>query len=1023
MMRRMRSRSRTICLSLAFITVFLYLLLALVSLPIHHQPCDPPLPPRTHVLRDLARADHASVGPSGPTDPAHRDSSSKGANKDAKGRVRTLSDGLSSASQGKMNMPGGVRRHGTDRAESVASGLSKLEALFDHPLYNMPSPPIPEEDWLLKVKPKIKASEKSSQMWVSASKEGYEDVRWNSSSTSHPPWLRFHLGISRWQLYPRRDPNMDPLTEQLATQRIVSAVLSTEPDARLTEGGVRRSNESGQEDLSRLRGGDSTTEKGREQERDEETNYNLYYFSDFERHNAEIAAFHLDRILGYRRIPPAVGRLVDVVEEIKRVTTDRKVARTFFTSPVGNVCFYGQCSYYCSTEHAVCGRPRKLEASLAVMLPDLSLASRRSWRSPWRRSYSRSKLAKWESEPDYCSTVKKTPPYDKGTRLVDFIDLVVLDFLMSNMDRHHYETFEKFGNNTFLLHLDNGRAFGRHSKDEPSILAPLEQCCRIRRTTWLRLRLLSLPQFRLSDVMRASLSHDPLHSVAPLLSEPHLAALDRRLKTVLETNLMEHFNPGLQKLVALGNSYVKAFQALAVCSEAYFSAVAKMGDQALHTLSSRSLGDVLIQISETQRRLTAEMEGVFRWFQIEVLQAMEKNVKLDEEYIDGSRRVYELEVRNQAEALEKQLRRGAYRDSLENSEYMLYLRQSQQEILKEEERRYRFLAEKHCGLTQSLLFLINKTGASLQQKADGWKEKVNDTRGSRPRTPTHVDQDAQLRGSVSSLLQTVARDEDMSWARREQQALGRVPSRAPSPLPSRSRSSSVGESLGLGGGRAMRALVSHPSSSNPKLLPFNRGETVTVLVQEPRNGWLYGRTDSSLRQGWFPAAYVAPIEDFSNTLATSGGSLRSHSMNNLLDPTDTYTDQSENKSYGDVPPPATPNRRASVDFRPVSPLPEKKLEPVVESKPGQTKSYNEHLPPPPPPPPPPPSNQNLRRGSVDFRPISPLPERKGESASDVQALSPHGPPENPLFPRGTNPFATVKLRPTTTNDRSSPRIL
>lgn len=45
----------------------------------------------------------------------------------------------------------------------------------------------------------------------------------------------------------------------------------------------------------------------------------------------------------------------------------------------------------------------------------------------------------------------------------------------------------------------------------------------------------------------------------------------------------------------------------------------------------------------------------------------------------------------------------------------------------------------------------------------------------------------------------------------------------------------------------MRALVSHPSSSNPKLLPFNRGETVTVLVQEPRNGWLYGRTDSSLR--------------------------------------------------------------------------------------------------------------------------------------------------------------------------------
>ncbi|XP_033936170.2 BAR/IMD domain-containing adapter protein 2-like 2 [Pseudochaenichthys georgianus] len=443
--------------------------------------------------------------------------------------------------------------------------------------------------------------------------------------------------------------------------------------------------------------------------------------------------------------------------------------------------------------------------------------------------------------------------------------------------------------------------------------------------------------------------------------------------------------------------------ALSASSEAYFSAVAKMGDQALHTLSSRSLGDVLIQVSETQRRLTAEMEGVFRWFQVEVLQAMEKNVKLDEEYINGSRRVYELEVRNQAESLEKQLRRGVYRDSLENSEYMLYLRQSQQEILKEEERRYRFLAEKHCGLTQSLLFLINKTGASLQQKADGWKEKVNESKGSRPRTPTHPDQDAQLRGSVSSLLQTVSRDEDMSWARREQQALGRVPSRAPSPLPSsRSRSSSVGESLGLGGGgRAMRALVSHPSSSNPKLLPFCRGETITVLVLEQRNGWLYGRSDN-LRQGWFPAAYVAPVEDFSPPL--TGVSLRSHSVNNLLDPTDSYTDQSES-SFGDVPPPATPNRRASSCS---SPLPERKGEVASETK--------------PPPHPPPPPSSNQRRSSTEFRPISPLPERKGEVASDLRALSPHGQPDNPLFPRGTNPFATVKLRPTTTNDRSSPHI-
>uniref|UniRef100_A0A672ZHQ4 Family with sequence similarity 20 member C, like n=1 Tax=Sphaeramia orbicularis TaxID=375764 RepID=A0A672ZHQ4_9TELE len=490
-MLRMRRRSRTICLYLAIITIFLHLVLVLFSASMYHLPCDPPLPTRMSIHRELAHIHHIS--------PVIMDANKNLSVKEDKKAAVDIT---------------------VIRAEPAESGMSKLEALFDHPLYNLPSRPIPEEDWLFKVQPNAKNHDKSSQMWVSASRDGYEDVDWKNSS-SHPPWLRFHLGISRWQLYPHRDPNMEPLTQHLANSRIVSA--------------VQRSGGTQLKLVMSFPNYGQAMLKPMKQERNEETNYNLYYFSDFERHNAEIAAFHLDRILGYRRIPPVVGRLVDVVKEIKDITTDLKLARTFFTSPVGNVCFYGRCSYYCSTEHAVCGRPTALEASLAVMLPDPALAARRSWRSPWRRSYSRTKLAEWETNPDYCSSVKRTAPYNKGTRLVDFIDLVILDFLMSNMDRHHYETFEKFGNDTFLLHLDNGRAFGRHSKDEPSILAPLKQCCRIRRSTWYRLRLLSLPQYQLSDVMRSSLSHDPLSSVAPLLAEPHLAALDRRLAAVLQT--------------------------------------------------------------------------------------------------------------------------------------------------------------------------------------------------------------------------------------------------------------------------------------------------------------------------------------------------------------------------------------------------------------------------------------------------------------------------------------------------------
>uniref|UniRef100_A0A8C2GH79 Family with sequence similarity 20 member C, like n=1 Tax=Cyprinus carpio TaxID=7962 RepID=A0A8C2GH79_CYPCA len=405
--------------------------------------------------------------------------------------------------------------------DGTADDLAKLEALFSHPLYNLPTPPLPDGDWLLKVRKKKKEEERSAQQWLSANEDGYDPILWNASAETHPPWLRFHLGISRWQMYQHKDPNLSVLTQQMASLRIVSVVQKS--------GGTQLKL------VMSFPNYGQALFKPMKQERHEETNVNLYYFSDFERHNAEIAAFHLDRILGFRRVPPVVGRLVNVIKEIKDITTDHKLVTTFFMSPVGNACFYGQCSYYCSTEHAICGRPLKIEGSMAAMLPDQSLAPRRSWRSPWRRSYSRSKLAQWATDSNYCDSIKKTPPYDRGTRLVDLIDMSILDFLMSNMDRHHYETFEKFGNDTFLIHLDNGRAFGRHSKDEPSILAPLVQCCRVRRSTLLRLRLLSLQSYRMSDVMRASLSQDPLTVVAPLLTEQHLSALDRRLETIIQT--------------------------------------------------------------------------------------------------------------------------------------------------------------------------------------------------------------------------------------------------------------------------------------------------------------------------------------------------------------------------------------------------------------------------------------------------------------------------------------------------------
>ncbi|KAK2833724.1 hypothetical protein Q5P01_017613 [Channa striata] len=412
------------------------------------------------------------------------------------------------------------------------------------------------------------------------------------------------------------------------------------------------------------------------------------------------------------------------------------------------------------------------------------------------------------------------------------------------------------------------------------------------------------------------------------------------------SSLMDEFNPSLQKLVSLGNSYVQAFKVLAVTSEAYFSALSKIGEKALHTITSGSLGDALIQISESHRRLTLELDGVFRWFSTEVLQEMENNVRLDKDYITGSRRCYEMEVHNQRAAQERlaQMRRGANQES---GEFVQFLRQSHGEALKEEERRYRFLAEKHCGLLQSFAHLMNKAGGSLQQKADSWSDEVNATRQVEARRPTAPGN-------------TVGMKEEEFRQSRDELPLGNIPSRAPSPLGSISRSAD-------GEGRSMRALVAHqPSASNPTLLPFIRGEIITVLVQQPRNGWLFGRSDSGACQGWFPAAYVEPVDDPPKSTNFSNSALRSRgSSSNLLDQPDS--------------------------------------------------SSQSRAPPPPPPPPPPSSSSSSSSRAPEMRPTASKPN------SETKRPQLH-PSQPELFPRGTNPFATVKLKPTSTNDRSAPRL-
>ncbi|XP_018092327.1 pseudokinase FAM20A [Xenopus laevis] len=423
---------------------------------------------------------------------------------------------------------------------STVPGPPKLQKLFAHPLYQPQDPHTPVPQNLLLNYHRATGSYKKRVVHFNRKRQALHTSQNSSAPLTEAvfnlsaPWLQFHLEISRDALYPRSSRTVERLIDWMGNVTVISADLS--PDEKALNGEcdcsqvVKPSGTHLKVILQFLDFGKAMLKPMR-QRREAETPEDFFYFVDYQRHNAEIAAFHLDRILDFRRVPPVAGRLVNLTSEILEVTPNEDLEWVFFVSPANNTCFFAKCPYTCKTEYAVCGNPHLLEGSLSAYLPSLSHAPRLSVPNPWIRSYTFAGKEEWEVNPSYCDQVKQTEPYTNMKRLLNMMDLAMFDFLIGNMDRHHYEVFTKFGDDGFLLHHDNARGFGRHSHDEITILAPVYQCCLVKEDTWLRLKLLSTPEYRLSDVMRESLSQDRLQTV---LTEPHLLALDRRLQTVLQ---------------------------------------------------------------------------------------------------------------------------------------------------------------------------------------------------------------------------------------------------------------------------------------------------------------------------------------------------------------------------------------------------------------------------------------------------------------------------------------------------------
>ncbi|NXT68038.1 BI2L2 protein, partial [Chaetops frenatus] len=433
-------------------------------------------------------------------------------------------------------------------------------------------------------------------------------------------------------------------------------------------------------------------------------------------------------------------------------------------------------------------------------------------------------------------------------------------------------------------------------------------------------------------------------------------------------------------------------------------------------------------------------------FHVDLLQHMEKNSKMDVQFISESQKQYELEYQRRATNLDKcmaelwrmeRARDKNAREMKENvirlrSEMQAFISESQREAELEEKRRYRFLAEKHQMLYNTLFQFYSRARGMIQTKAPRWKEQLEASRNpsnshaqgllaashgqgypSGRLTPTHLEMPqrplgdfaSSMAGSRSSIFSPDPPEMKMSpQPESPRRPLRRTPSAA-SLLPTgrTSRSGSFGEAGSGGEGRKrsgttrVQAIVPHTTGANRTLLRFEPGDIIAVLMPEAQNGWLYGKLEGSSTCGWFPEAYVKPLE---NTREVEEPDTR-HPMLWLAPA---------------LPPDPWPLTPTSMSF----PLQSSHSMDDILDHPST------------------PSSSNYWPAAAQPSLPNPPPLSVGGSSHQRRVTSPQESPRGTTWegaagyflmtacflslPRGTNPFATVKLRPTVTNDRSAPII-
>ncbi|XP_052536113.1 brain-specific angiogenesis inhibitor 1-associated protein 2-like protein 1 [Tympanuchus pallidicinctus] len=488
-------------------------------------------------------------------------------------------------------------------------------------------------------------------------------------------------------------------------------------------------------------------------------------------------------------------------------------------------------------------------------------------------------------------------------------------------------------------------------------------------------------------------------------------------------NVMEQFNPGLRNLINLGKNYEKAVNAMVVAGRSYYDSLAKIGDISADSPVSKELGQVLVEISRTHKKLNDSLEESFKKFHKEIISELERKTDLDVKYMTATLKRYQTEHRSKLDSLEKsqaelkkirrksQGARNVMKYEHKEMEYLetvssrqtdiqRFIAEGCREALLEEKRRFCFLVDKHCSFTQHMHFYHAQCAEFLNAKLPGWQEICSDATKVPEKVKMMID---EIRTPGSTPISGTPQPSPMIerntvignnfYAHNENASkvppapVGRAytsplvdmfnnPATGPKVSPERatnaaensddaslSRSTSVATGLNIMKRQKVKTIFPHTAGNNKTLLSFAQGDTIILLVSEEKDGWLYGEHESTKVKGWFPSSYTRPLEE------------------------------TEEKAF--VPAPSTAPVRSISSVN-------------LAEKAGVV------LPPP------------------DY--LGSTPDKRMESSKGTAAKTPAEKPESagpkpnmngivkPPFLSGENPFATVKLRPTVTNDRSAPII-